>query len=96
MTGRRLQFVEVVQHEHERNRARPQGRSKTRRSASQHRHAETAHVSDQVGVSRRDLSVGGCQQGQQGRRIIVQAVERDPCDAAILGDGPLTSKVDLP
>ena len=35
-------------------------------------------------------------QHEQNRRIIVEAIERDPGDATILGVGPLISNVDLP
>ena len=89
VTGRRLQLVKVVQHEHERIRARPERRGEAGRRASQHRDAETAHVGDQVGVARRDPGVRGRQQGEQDRRIVVEAVERHPRDATILREGPL-------
>ena len=89
VAGRRPEFVEVVQHEHERGLARAERRGEARRGASQRGHAETAHVGDQVGVARRDARVGGRQQGEQARGVVVEAVERHPGDTTILGQRPL-------
>ena len=49
----------------------------------------TAHVGDQAVVAGHDLRVRGRQQGQQRRRVVVEAVEGHPGDAAVLGPGPL-------
>ena len=78
VTGRRPQFVKVVEHQHERHRARPERRGQARRGAAQRRHAETAHVGDQIVVARRDPRVRGRQQGQQGRGIVVEAGPETP------------------
>jgi len=57
----------------------------TRRGASQHRHADPAHIGDQAGVGRPGPGIRGCQQGEHERGIVVQTVERHPHDRAILG-----------
>ena len=89
VTGRRLHLVQVVQHQHERLRARPERRGETRRRATQHRHTETTHIGHQVGVARRNACVRRRQQHEQSRRIIVETVERHPRDATILSERPL-------
>ena len=89
VTRGRLQLVQVVQHEHERDRAGPQGRSEVRRRASQHRDAETAHVGDEVVVAGCHTGVRGRQHGEQHGGIVVEAVEGHPCDGPILRAGPL-------
>ena len=89
VTVRRLQLVQVVQHQHERLRARPERRGETRRRATQHRHTETTHIGHQLGVARRNACVRRRQQHEQSRRIIVETVERYPRDATILSERPL-------
>ncbi len=89
VTGRRPQLVKIIEHDHERNRARPEGRGQARRRASQYRHAGPAHIGDQAGVGRPGPGIRGCQQREHKRRIIVQTVERHPHDRAILGQSPL-------
>ena len=85
---RRLQLVQVVEHEHEGLRARPERGRQARRRASQHRHAEAAHPGDEIGVAGRP-SVRRRHQGEQGRGVIVRAGEGDPPDRAILRACPL-------
>ena len=51
VAGRGPQFVKVVEHEHERGAAGPERRGQTGRGAAQGRHAQTAHICDQVGVA---------------------------------------------
>ena len=80
--------MQVVQHEHERDRARAQGRREVGRGASQHRDAETAHVRDEPVVAGCDPGVRGRQHGEQHGGIVVEAVEGHPCDGPILRRGP--------
>ena len=75
VTVRRLQLVKVVQHEHERSRARPKGGGEAWRRTSQRRDAQAAHVGDQVGLARRDPGVRRRQQREQEAGIIVEAVQ---------------------
>ena len=89
VTSRRLHLVQVVQHQHERRRARPERRGETRRRASQHGHAETTHIDHQFVVARRHACVRRGQQHEQSRRIIVETVERRPSNATILSERPL-------
>jgi hypothetical protein len=77
--------VKIIEHEHERNWARPERRGQARRSASQHRQAGTAHIGDQVGAGRPDPGIRGRQQAEHERGIIIEPVERHPRDPAILG-----------
>jgi hypothetical protein len=70
----------------------PECRRKKWRSAAQRRHAESAHVRDQVGATRPDPSVRRCQQDQQDRRIIVEPVQRHPRHPTIFCAGPLSQQ----
>ena len=91
VTGRRPEFVKVVQHQHERNRTGPERGREAWRGAAQRRYANTAHVSDQMGLTR-DPRVRRRQHRQQGRRIIVVAVESHPPDVSIFHVGPLSQQ----
>ena len=87
MALRRVQLVQIVQHEHEGLGRGGERRRKPRCRPAQDRDAP--HVSHQIGVVRRDLRVRRCQRGQQRRGIVVEAVERQPRNRTILGPGPL-------
>ena len=89
VAGRRLQLVKVVEHEHERNGAPPQYRGEARRGASQKGNTNPSHVGDHERIVRRNPSVCRRQHGQQDRRVVVEAIKRDPSDLAILDAGPL-------
>ena len=80
--------MKIVQHEDEWDRACPELRRQPRRSAAQHRHAVTSHAGDQICAAQIGPEVGGRKRGEQGRGIIVEAVERHPGHGAILVDGP--------
>ena len=69
VTVRRPQLVQVVQHEHERIRARPERGGEARRRPSQRGDAQTAHVGDDVGLARRDPGVRRRQQREQDSRM---------------------------
>jgi hypothetical protein len=88
-----LEFaVELVQHDHERFRTRPECRREPRRRTPQRRYTEASNLGDQVGGAIREPREHGRKQHEQHCRIVVEAIERDPGNATILGVGPLSQE----
>ena len=89
VAGGGAQLVQIVQHEHERNGASAELRCQPRCGATQHRHAGTSHVGDQLRVAQAGPAVRRRQRDQQHRGIIVETIQRHPRHAAVLRGGPL-------
>ena len=88
VTSRRRELVQIVEDEDERHRTGPECSGQARRGAAQRGHAQAGDIADQV-VFTGDLAVGGSQQRQQRRGVVVHPIQRHPADASVFCLGPL-------
>ena len=89
MAPGRAQLVQVVEHQHERRGSRAECRREQRSRATQRRHAVAAHILGEVAHARRDAGVCRRQQREHRSGVVVEAIERRPCDGPALEMRPL-------
>ena len=85
---RRPELVQVVEEQDERDGTGAERGGHAGRRPTQGRYPEPGHVGRQILLTR-DLPVRGSQQGQQRRRVVVQAIQRHPPDTPIIHLRPL-------